>query len=165
MRIYTRGFVVRNMGKEDWTITAAAVSGSRVLESNYANPVKFLTLVYLFTLIAGSKGFKFGFSGSSLTLAEMKSNLKMVLAAIILYKTTVTLIKISILMIYLRFGRQSSLTATLFRLINLQSCVETLQAHLSRHNLPFGNLPIHCHLRRRRPMPTSAQTLGFRRHC
>ncbi|PSN68246.1 hypothetical protein BS50DRAFT_551661 [Corynespora cassiicola Philippines] len=63
MRIYTRGFVVRNMGKEDWTITAAA----------------FLTLVYLFTLIAGSKGFKFGFSGSSLTLAEMKSNLKMLI--------------------------------------------------------------------------------------
>ncbi|CAO2652639.1 Nn.00g009220.m01.CDS01 [Neocucurbitaria sp. VM-36] len=88
LRVYTRGFIVRNMGIEDWTMIAAAT----------------LTIVFLLELIAGAKEFKAGFSGMSITPEQMISNLKLILAIIVVYKMTMTLIKISILLIYLRIA-------------------------------------------------------------
>lgn len=71
-------------------------------------------------VVAGAKEFKSGFSGMSMTPQQMKSNLKvlkspvavfgadsqsqLILAIIVVYKTIVTLIKLSILMIYVRLG-------------------------------------------------------------
>ncbi|KAF1844422.1 uncharacterized protein K460DRAFT_163848 [Cucurbitaria berberidis CBS 394.84] len=88
LRVYTRGFIVRNMGAEDWTMIGAAV----------------LTIVFFLELIVGAKEFKLGFSGMSITPEEMASNLKLILAVVVVYKMIMTLIKISILMIYLRLA-------------------------------------------------------------
>ncbi|KAF2864953.1 hypothetical protein BDV95DRAFT_600138 [Massariosphaeria phaeospora] len=88
LRVYTRAYIVRNMGIEDWTMIGAAV----------------LTIVFLLEVIAGSKHYMMGFGGLSLTPELMKSNIKMILAIIVTYKTTVTVIKISIVMMYLRLA-------------------------------------------------------------
>ncbi|KNG46059.1 integral membrane protein [Stemphylium lycopersici] len=88
LRVYTRGFIVRNIGSEDWTMIGAAL----------------LTIVYLLELIAGAKEFNLGFSGMSMTPEQVTSNLKLVLAIVIVYKMIMTLIKISILLIYLRLA-------------------------------------------------------------
>jgi hypothetical protein len=78
-------------------------------------------MVFLLELIVGAKEFKLGFSGMDLTPEQMVSNIKvsqyhlnaepgsfpqLILAVIVVYKMTVTLIKLSILMIYLRLGKQ-----------------------------------------------------------
>ncbi|KAF2028875.1 hypothetical protein EK21DRAFT_68843 [Setomelanomma holmii] len=88
LRVYTRGFIVRNMGLEDWTMVAAAT----------------LTIVFLLELIAGAHEFKLGFSAMNITSEQMVGNIKLILAVIVVYKMTVTLIKISILLIYLRLA-------------------------------------------------------------
>ncbi|OAL44404.1 hypothetical protein IQ07DRAFT_250802 [Pyrenochaeta sp. DS3sAY3a] len=88
LRVYTRGFIVKNMGIEDWTMIAAAT----------------LTIVLLLELIAGAKEFDLGFSGLNLTQEQMIGSLKIILAVVVVYKMVVTLIKISILMIYLRLA-------------------------------------------------------------
>ncbi|KAH7071742.1 hypothetical protein FB567DRAFT_209900 [Paraphoma chrysanthemicola] len=88
LRVYTRGFIVKNMGIEDWTMVAAAT----------------LTIVFLLELVAGAKEFKLGFSAMNLTPDQMVSNIQLILAVVVVYKMTVTLIKISILMIYLRIA-------------------------------------------------------------
>lgn len=78
-------------------------------------------MVFLLELIVGAKEFKLGFSGMDLTPEQMVSNIKvsqyhlnaepgsflqLILAVVVVYKMTVTLIKLSILMIYLRLGKQ-----------------------------------------------------------
>ncbi|KAH8728111.1 hypothetical protein GQ44DRAFT_737803 [Phaeosphaeriaceae sp. PMI808] len=88
LRVYTRGFIVRRMGIEDWIMVAAAS----------------LTIVLLLILIAGAAEFKLGFSGMHLTQAQMVSTVKLILAVVVVYKMVVTLIKISILMIYLKLA-------------------------------------------------------------
>ncbi|KAH7389960.1 hypothetical protein BKA66DRAFT_510953 [Pyrenochaeta sp. MPI-SDFR-AT-0127] len=88
LRVYTRGFIVRNIGMEDWTMIAAAS----------------LTIVFLLELIVGAKKFKLGFSGMSMTPEQMVSNIQLILAVIVVYKLVVTLIKVSILMMYLRLA-------------------------------------------------------------
>jgi hypothetical protein len=74
-------------------------------------------MIFLLQLIAGSIQLKLGFSGTNLTPEQMTGTLKvrsppdhrstiltpqLILAIIVVYKMTVTLIKLSILMIYLR---------------------------------------------------------------
>ncbi|KAL7777830.1 hypothetical protein CFE70_004501 [Pyrenophora teres f. teres 0-1] len=88
LRVYTRGVIVRNMGPEDWTMIAAAV----------------FTVVFLVEIVAGAKELKLGFSAMSMTPAQMVNNIKLVLAIVVTYKMIMTLIKISILLIYLRLA-------------------------------------------------------------
>ncbi|KAF1952225.1 hypothetical protein CC80DRAFT_552648 [Byssothecium circinans] len=88
LRMYTRAYIVRNMGMEDWTMLAAAT----------------LTLVFLLQFIIGAEKYKVGFSGMSITPTEMIESGKLGLSTIVVYKATVTLIKMSILMIYLRLA-------------------------------------------------------------
>ncbi|KAF2828231.1 hypothetical protein CC86DRAFT_289689, partial [Ophiobolus disseminans] len=63
-----------------------------------------LTMVLLLELCAGAREFKLGFSAMNLSPEQMASSLKLILAVIVVYKMTMTLIKISILMIYLRLA-------------------------------------------------------------
>ncbi|KAF2258476.1 hypothetical protein CC78DRAFT_587068 [Lojkania enalia] len=88
LRVYTRACIVRNMGIEDWTMIAAA----------------FLTLVFMSEIIAGATQFKMGFSGILLDVQQMQSAIQNTLAIIMVYKLIVTLIKVSILFIYLRLA-------------------------------------------------------------
>ncbi|KAF2641859.1 hypothetical protein P280DRAFT_424408 [Massarina eburnea CBS 473.64] len=88
LRVYTRAYIVRNMGMEDWTMLAAATT----------------TLVFLLLFIVSAEKYKVGFSIMSVTLDQIVQSTKLGLAIIVFYKGTVTLIKISILMIYLRIA-------------------------------------------------------------
>ncbi|KAF2703240.1 hypothetical protein K504DRAFT_520362 [Pleomassaria siparia CBS 279.74] len=88
LRVYTRARIVRNMGAEDWTMVAAA----------------FFVVVLMFEILIGAKLFKLSFSGASLTVVDMQNNIKLTLGIILVYKGVMTLIKISILLIYLRFA-------------------------------------------------------------
>ncbi|KAF2111991.1 hypothetical protein BDV96DRAFT_498286 [Lophiotrema nucula] len=88
MRIYTRAYIVRNIGLEDWTMMLAAT----------------FTMILLLQLIVSAKKFKMGFSGYALTSEEMIGSVQLGLAIIVVYKMCVTLIKISILFIYLRIA-------------------------------------------------------------
>ncbi|KAF2442777.1 hypothetical protein P171DRAFT_49262 [Karstenula rhodostoma CBS 690.94] len=88
LRIYTRALIVRNMGKEDWTMIAAAI----------------LTITFAIQLLVAVKEFKLGYSGMSLSMEQAVAGSKLGLSAIVVYKSIVTLIKASILMIYLRLS-------------------------------------------------------------
>ncbi|RMZ68537.1 integral membrane [Pyrenophora seminiperda CCB06] len=88
LRVYTRGIIVRNMGPEDWTMIAAAV----------------FAVVYLMELVVGAKELKLGFSAMSITVAQLVASIKLSLAIVITYMMAMTLIKISILLIYLRLA-------------------------------------------------------------
>ncbi|KAI2480482.1 hypothetical protein Ptr902_07521 [Pyrenophora tritici-repentis] len=92
LRVYTRGVIVRNMGPEDWTMIAATVC----------------TVVFLVEIVAGAKELKLGFSAMSMTPTQMVNNIKLVLAIVVTYKLIMTLIKISILLIYLRLAVTST---------------------------------------------------------
>ncbi|KAF1980343.1 hypothetical protein BU23DRAFT_522391 [Bimuria novae-zelandiae CBS 107.79] len=88
LRVYTRAYVFRNMGNEDWTMILAAV----------------LTMVLASLFLVSLKKYNMGFSGISLTMEKSVESAKLGLAVIAVYKTIVTLIKASILMIYLRLS-------------------------------------------------------------
>ncbi|KAF1993499.1 hypothetical protein P154DRAFT_450033 [Amniculicola lignicola CBS 123094] len=88
LRVYTRAYIVRNIGIEDWTMIAAAG----------------FTMVFFFELMAAASEFKFGFSGMSMSPSDMENNIKMTMAIIVIYKLTMTLIKLSILIMYLRLA-------------------------------------------------------------
>ncbi|KAJ4360324.1 uncharacterized protein N0V89_000886 [Didymosphaeria variabile] len=61
-------------------------------------------MVFAIQLLVSVKEFNFGFSGMSLTMEQSVESSKLGLAVIAVYKTIVTLIKASILMIYLRLS-------------------------------------------------------------
>jgi hypothetical protein len=76
LRVYTRGFIVKKMGAEDWTMIAATVGYANAAKAPMSNNLQMLTVVFLLELIAGAKEFKLGFSGMRLTPEEMASNIK-----------------------------------------------------------------------------------------
>ncbi|KAH3999904.1 hypothetical protein HBI81_052550 [Parastagonospora nodorum] len=103
LRVYTRSHIVGKMGAEDWIMVTAAT----------------LTIVLLLQIVAGAIEFKLGFSGLRLSPDQMASNIKLILALVVVYKMTVTLIKLSILMIYLKIG----VSRTFERLCKLTMCL------------------------------------------
>ncbi|OAG03922.1 uncharacterized protein CC84DRAFT_1149671, partial [Paraphaeosphaeria sporulosa] len=88
LRIHTRARIVRNMGNEDWTMIVAAI----------------LAMTLAIQLLISVKVFKMGYSGMSLSMEQAVASSKLGLSVIVVYKSTVTLIKASILMIYLRLS-------------------------------------------------------------
>jgi hypothetical protein len=88
LRIYTRAFIVRNIGKDDLSMVTALV----------------FTLGYLATILV-LRGNGVGFSGKFLTLNQMTTTIKVIIGIEILYYLCVNAIKISILFFYLRIGK------------------------------------------------------------
>jgi hypothetical protein len=76
LRVYTRGFIVRKMGLEDWTMVAAAVRDAKFSTTIISKSGQALTIVFLLQLVVGAKEFKLGFSGMNLTPDQMASNIK-----------------------------------------------------------------------------------------
>ncbi|KAF2683883.1 hypothetical protein K458DRAFT_389804 [Lentithecium fluviatile CBS 122367] len=88
LRVYTRAFIVRNMGPEDWTMLSAAI----------------LTIVFLVQFIVSIKAYGVGWHTISVSPQQAVAGTQLGLAVIVVYKGIVTLIKMSILMIYLRLA-------------------------------------------------------------
>ncbi|KAL5407796.1 hypothetical protein PMIN03_006930 [Paraphaeosphaeria minitans] len=63
-----------------------------------------LTVAFATQLLVAVKVFKMGYSGMSLSMEQAVASSKLGLSIIVVYKSTVTLIKASILMIYLRLS-------------------------------------------------------------
>ncbi|PVI01190.1 hypothetical protein DM02DRAFT_494548, partial [Periconia macrospinosa] len=93
LRVYTRAVVIRNMGPEDWTAIVAAL----------------FTLIFLILLLVSAK-YGMGYSIMSVTPEMVVQNIKLGLAIVVVYKMTVTLIKISILLMYLRLAVNQTFT-------------------------------------------------------
>ncbi|CAI6336646.1 unnamed protein product [Periconia digitata] len=81
------------MGLEDWTAVLAAL----------------FALIFLIVLLVSAK-YGMGFSMVSVEPEDVVENIKLGLAGIVVYKTTVTIIKISILLIYLRLAITKTFT-------------------------------------------------------
>ncbi|EOA85492.1 uncharacterized protein SETTUDRAFT_91639 [Exserohilum turcica Et28A] len=88
LRVYMRVFIVRKMGPEDWTMVLAT----------------FLTVMYLLEVIGGVKELNLGFGVMSMSSQQTTSNTKLILAMVVEYNLIVTLIKASVLMVYLRLA-------------------------------------------------------------
>ncbi|KAF2011209.1 hypothetical protein BU24DRAFT_331012, partial [Aaosphaeria arxii CBS 175.79] len=88
LRVFTRAYIVRNMGTEDIVMIIAAA----------------LTFALTLEFLVGARKYLMGFSGMSLTPLMMERNIQMILAMVVTYKMVVTLVKISILIIYLRLA-------------------------------------------------------------
>jgi hypothetical protein len=82
------------------------------------------------------------------------------LPIIVIYKGIVTLIKSSILMIYLRIGTHKSPAA--FLLTNIRySCQQNLQATMQRQHISTRNISVHPHHRRACAMYPTVQGMGL----
>ncbi|KAF2732097.1 hypothetical protein EJ04DRAFT_408856, partial [Polyplosphaeria fusca] len=87
LRLYTRSFIVHNVGRDDIMMVLALI----------------FTLGYLAAIyVARDNGM--GFSGASLALVEMQNLIKVTLAIEIIYYILVFAIKVSILFVYLRLA-------------------------------------------------------------
>ncbi|KAF2675728.1 hypothetical protein K458DRAFT_471108 [Lentithecium fluviatile CBS 122367] len=86
-RMFTRTYIVNNMGKDDWAMLAALV----------------FTIAYLAAIyVLRDNGM--GFSGKKLTLEQMEILIKTTLAIEIMYYVLVFCVKLSILFCYLRIA-------------------------------------------------------------
>ncbi|CAO2656493.1 Nn.00g052960.m01.CDS01 [Neocucurbitaria sp. VM-36] len=91
LRIYTRTFIVRNIGKDDYAMLAAMV----------------FTLAYLATIfVLRSNGM--GFSGKVLKLDQMTNLIKTVVAVEVFYYLCVNAVKVSIVFFYLRIAAEKT---------------------------------------------------------
>lgn len=88
MRVIIRAFVMRKPGMDDYTIVAAVC----------------LTLGYTIEILL-EKHHRIGFPASTLTTAQMQSQLKVTLSIQVTYPLVVGFIKTSIVYLYLRFGK------------------------------------------------------------
>ncbi|KAH7088184.1 hypothetical protein FB567DRAFT_425201, partial [Paraphoma chrysanthemicola] len=87
LRIYTRAFIVRNVGKDDVCMIAALL----------------FTLAFLAILFV-LRANRMGFSDKSMTLSQMITTVKANIAISIVYYLCVNAVKISILIFYLRIA-------------------------------------------------------------
>ncbi|KAF2727116.1 hypothetical protein EJ04DRAFT_400147, partial [Polyplosphaeria fusca] len=88
LRCVTRTAVVRSFGADDWTMVAALL----------------FAITLLFMIIVMAYVYNLGASGFLLSLDQLVNTLKLQVAITIVYYSVLTLIKISILMFYLRIG-------------------------------------------------------------
>ncbi|KAF5849132.1 hypothetical protein GGP41_006039 [Bipolaris sorokiniana] len=88
LRVYTRKFIIRSMGPEDWTMIVATL----------------FTLVHLSEALVGALQFNMGFRASTMSLKQVGGNIRLIVAMLIGYSAIVTLIKISILLVYRRLA-------------------------------------------------------------
>ncbi|KAF1847599.1 uncharacterized protein K460DRAFT_306970 [Cucurbitaria berberidis CBS 394.84] len=89
LRVYTRAFIVRNLGKDDGAMLAALL----------------LTVAYLITIfVLRDNGM--GFSGRVLKPEQMVNQIRTTLAIEIIYYFTINAIKVSILFFYLRIAAE-----------------------------------------------------------
>ncbi|KAH8645969.1 hypothetical protein BGZ60DRAFT_465291 [Tricladium varicosporioides] len=92
LRVISRMIVTRKLATDDWIMIAGLI----------------FTGCYLFEIIYGLR-FGIGLHGSSLTLSEMESQLKLVLSIQLTYPAIVSTVKISILCFYLRLATNDKL--------------------------------------------------------
>ncbi|XP_014554212.1 hypothetical protein COCVIDRAFT_48775, partial [Bipolaris victoriae FI3] len=76
------------MGLEDWTMIVATL----------------LTLVHLSEALVGALQFNMGFRASTMSLKQVGGNIRLIVAMLVGYSAIVTLIKISILLVYRRLA-------------------------------------------------------------
>lgn len=88
LRIAIRSFVIRKPGMDDYTIVVAV----------------FLIIGYMLEILLGREN-KIGFPASTLAMDEMTNQLKVTLSIEVTYYCIVGFIKMSILYLYLRFGK------------------------------------------------------------
>ncbi|KAF2175140.1 hypothetical protein K469DRAFT_724430 [Zopfia rhizophila CBS 207.26] len=88
LRCFTRAYIVRNMGADDWTMVAA------------------LLFVFSYTgeIVGSAKANKMGYSGTQMSSEQMAGFVKMTLPIIVSYNMVLTCIKVSILLFYLRIA-------------------------------------------------------------
>ena len=105
MRTYSRTFILRNFGSDDWIMLVALVSVlSQNPYSDLGSYMKIFTIGYLVAIwILRDNGM--GFSGKTLSLEEMTNLVKATLAIEIMYYIIIFSIKASILCFYLRIGK------------------------------------------------------------
>jgi hypothetical protein len=133
-------------------------------------------MVFLLQLIAGAIHLKLGFSGMNLTPEQTKGTLKvcpppddrsimltpqLILAIIVVYKMTVTLIKLSILMIYLRLCTRLSTSSRAF--LTYLSRHSHLQNPLQSHHGPPHTLANRGHRRGTYAVHSTSQSVGPKR--
>jgi hypothetical protein len=88
LRIFTRAFILHNMGKDDYAMVAALI----------------FTLGYLATIfVLRANGM--GFRGREVTFHQATTTLQVTYAIEIIYYLCVNAIKISIVFFYLRIGK------------------------------------------------------------
>jgi hypothetical protein len=131
LRTYTRAIILHNAGNDDYAMIAALI----------------VTIGYLATLFV-LRDNKMGFRGKEASFPQAVTTLQVAYAVEIIYYLCVNIIKVSIVLFYLRFGKHP-IRLLLHTILTLQySGQETFRASLQRHDISSHDILFdlhHCH--------------------
>ncbi|ORY06132.1 hypothetical protein BCR34DRAFT_36029 [Clohesyomyces aquaticus] len=136
LRAFVRTWVVRNFGPDDWAIVAAAI---------------FVLGLFTESTIA-ARNYKLGFSTFQMLPEQAVNNMKVLISILVTYPMALTLIKLSILLFYLRIAvvktfenlcKGTVILVVLFQIISIiVTCTECIP--LSKMWGFYNQAPGHC---------------------
>lgn len=143
LRTFTRAIILHNAGNDDYAIIAALV----------------VTIGYLATLFV-LRDNKMGFRGKEASFPQAVTTLQVAYAIEIIYYLCVNIIKVSIVLFYLRFGKHFTHLLPQTILTIRFSGQKAFRASLQKHDICSHDLLLGLHHRHPCTVSTTLQDVG-----